>query len=293
MNNLTGLLAKAKQNPGCAPVRGHWFNIRLCPDLAAGELLNIGVGFVGVDGALSVRLLEKLDGLNCLYRGRLLAEDVAFLMRTLRTSLPKSASARELPSLPSPNLVYSTPQYVAGVSVDDILSELFEETVSLAKAGRLAESEAQKPSVDTKAARKLVFDQLKKRDAWADRYLAPEWDWVVEESGVQHVLDMPLRGVGRFGSVVSAGYRQFSTIELGLLRAESDLSVAQRLYPDERAGLFLLRPLDMGLFEFHNQQVDRLIDLLEWKARVRRIHLSVGREPEELANLILDWTDAA
>ena len=46
MSSIADRLQSVASVPPTPAVKGHWFNIRVCPDLALGELLNVGVGYV-------------------------------------------------------------------------------------------------------------------------------------------------------------------------------------------------------------------------------------------------------
>ena len=120
---------RKKAIPGPAPaVRAKWFNIRYIPDLATGEVLNIGVGLIDASGRVHAKLLTDFARLHCLYGARLDPEGLQFFMDLLRESL----SWPDVPPCsPSPNFVFSELKYAAGDSVEAILNDFYAMTVSL------------------------------------------------------------------------------------------------------------------------------------------------------------------
>lgn len=123
MNNLEKLLG---QNTERSLVKGEWFNIRWTPDIATGEKLNIGVGFVE-NGRVHSRLLSYFERVKCLYgeRGIYHAE--------LVTSIVGESLRQNKKSSPIPQITYDNSGYAQGFSVDEVLSSLFEQTVPLQK----------------------------------------------------------------------------------------------------------------------------------------------------------------
>ena len=61
MNGLEELFEKAAPKAG---IRGTWFTARWQPDIATGEALNRGVGFVSSDGDLTLKLLNEFSRLE-------------------------------------------------------------------------------------------------------------------------------------------------------------------------------------------------------------------------------------
>lgn len=292
MNITSRLIGRAEATALSGQVVGHWFNIRLCPDLATGELLNVGVGFIGPDGQLVTKLLDRFEGFQYLYRGRLAADDISFMMRTIRASLPRQLAPQQLPVTASPHVAYSDLKFASGDDAQSIVDGLYHETVTLARAGKLADgSKRVEPAVGTAAARKLVFAELRRLDHWADRFIFEEAEWLIQEEGGRRALDMPIRAADFFGNIISAGYRDKQTLELNLLKAEVDMSTAKRLFPRNRGGLFILRPEDRTLPERQQQDIDNVLDMVEWRSRLEKVHFILEREPKELAEQILAWAD--
>lgn len=108
-------------------LQGTWRNIRLIPDPGTGEILNVGVMFCDETGANHVRLLANFERLECLYGDRLDLEHLRFLFHVAQADWAKGS----VPCSPSPQLVLSEPKYASGDSVDEILEDLYGDTVTL------------------------------------------------------------------------------------------------------------------------------------------------------------------
>lgn len=287
--------AKAGISPEPPEVRGMWFNIRVVPDLATGETLNIGVGFVGQDSQLQCQWLDRFEAFDCLYRNRLSAENVRLLVQIVRASMPKELPGGQLPLLPSPHVVFSPLKFTSGESAEAILEDLFHETVTMAHVAPAKEEVEEKPdSMNTATVRKRVFDALFQLDPMAMRIVAETPEWPVPlttEDGRPRILDMPLRGPHRFGNVVSAWHRSKPSLELNMLRAEVDLDLAMRLYPQDLGGLFIMRPPSpqWGFREEHHRQIDNIIDDLNWRMQIHHLRFEVEDSDLRLAEHILEW----
>jgi hypothetical protein len=290
MNTYSRLLDQIDTPADAAPpVRGHWRNLRFTPDPASGETLNIGVVFQSADGDTHLRVLDDFRRLRCLYRQRFDPEHLRFLIRALHSGITAE-------TLPSPQLALSAPKLAAGNSVNELLDMLFAETVTLAGAiDDTEDSDEVADTLSTEQARQQVFDAMKRRDPWSVRMIAEDPTWHVADEDTPHTLDMPLRDVGCYGSILSAWYRDRSALELQLLRGTLDLGTAARLHPDQRGGLFILRP-PAGAARFsetHQRQIDNVIDMMAWRLRLQETQLDVADDADQLAEYVLAWGAAA
>ncbi|WP_439836022.1 hypothetical protein [Aeromonas caviae] len=97
MNNLEKLLGQSTDRN---LVKGEWFNIRWTPDLATGEKLNIGVGFVE-QGRVHSRLLSYFERVKCLYgeRGIYHAELVTSIVGESLRQNKKHHQSHKLPMI--------------------------------------------------------------------------------------------------------------------------------------------------------------------------------------------------
>lgn len=275
----------ARQVPAEYRIEGRWRNIRLKPDLATGEVLNVGVVVELPDGQIKYKLLEDAKRLACLY-GDEVEDPTRFLLSCLRKSL---ASGNMEP--PSPNIVFSDAKPVKGVDDDDVLAVLFDETVTLARQTSKQE-EIAFASMDTKKVRKLVFDAIKlKTGTDADRIIGQSETLSTRDGDKTRYLDIPLQGNFALGSVISGWYKSSISVERNLLRADVELSAARRLFNKDKIGLFLLRPGDGQIPQPAMAKLDNLIDTLDWRIRSQGLTLGVREDADALADDIAEWAE--
>lgn len=265
-------------------VSGQWFNIRYCPDLAGGELLNVGVGYVDArQKKVYARLIENLDAFRVLF-GEAFEEEVRFALDVVRSTLAK----RELEP-PLRSVIFSERRFAAGESEQELVDHLFEATVSLNEAKAIGAIKRE-VSQNNATVRKTVFDAIRlKADLRADRIIAPDPVYVVREGDRTYPLDIPLRSERLLGSLVSGGYRSKQPLENNLLRASLDLETAGRIFKQDKLGFFVMRSVEMvdGVI---GHVLDNVIDTIGWKLLKQGIHVGVEDTPERLADEILSWS---
>lgn len=250
-------------------VQGKWMNIRVRPDFASGELINVGVAFLHEE-AIHFQLIEDFAKAQRIY-GETAEDELRFLLSVLRTSL----SSGEL-SPPSPNVQLSDAKYAAGTSVDEVLTRLFSSSVSLVMppAPRRDQSVGKQSPRNNSWVRSLVLSDVKERlGINAAQVLPQEPAWLVKDSGHQYVLDMPIRTDTRVASLISTAFFQKETIELNFLRACLDLITARTLPRVEKADLFIYHPSEDGFWPSleKKRQSENVIDFYEWKLRRQKV----------------------
>lgn len=287
MNSIAERLQSIAAMPPAPPVTGHWFNIRICPDLALGELLNVGVGYIdSATQQIYTKVIDRFDRFRSLY-GEGFEDEIRVMLRIAQNTI--TGTSRESPS---PNIRFSDFKFAAGSSVDDILERLYEATIEVVSPVATMEAEAREATAGNDVVRKSVFDELKRiAGLSAEKILAAQPLYMVTENERSHALDIPLRGVSHLGSVVSAKYKTMQVIETNLLRASVDLETASRLFKQDHVGLFVLRPrLDPIAFtENRLTQIDNVIDTIGWKLHKQGVHVAVDEEPSVLAQDIVEW----
>ena len=265
-------------------VSGQWFNIRYCPDLAGGELLNIGVGYVDEQRRkVHARLIENLEAFRVLF-GESYEEEVRFALDVVKSALAN----REIES-PLRSVVFSERRFAAGENEQELLDRLFEATVSFneAKAVGVARREA---AQNNATVRKSVFDAIRlKVDLRADRIIAQEPIYLAREGDRTYPLDIPIRSDHLLGSLVSASYRTKQPLENNLLRASLDLETAARIFSQDRLGFFVMRSIET-LEASIGRALDDVIDTICWKLHKQGVHIGVEDTPDRLADEILSWS---
>lgn len=267
------------------PIKGKWFEIRLQPDLAADERLNIGVCFLDNRRKLHFKLLEETSAFSCLY-GRQAKEQFDFMIRAVRHSLEQSSWKP-----PSPQITFGPPRFAAGFSIQEILDSLYADIVTLARVKRKMRNEF--ASKDNEEIRHIVFEAMRDIDTLLANTLISggEIPLSIETDEGPHEVFLPIRKDARFGTIVSAVYKKHDQIDSNLKGAALDLSVALKAYPQNQAGLFVLRASD-GILRHGDAallQIDNVIDMTEWRAKKLGIRLTVEDTPNRLAQDILEW----
>lgn len=276
-------------------IKGKWFPIRLTPDLATGELLNIGVGFIDARRKLHVRMLDSARAFRCLY-GNAGLENFSFLLTVAREHFQRVGK----PESPSPHILIGPRAYAAGGSVDEILDQLFHTMVTL---GGMEEEEVEATNVetmDTPKLRKLVFRMAKKYSPTIfNRMFRDQPISLDDASGQPHALDLPLwasdpelfRDGPRYGTIVSAHfrspvYRGFN-LDGGCMNLWNTRSIIQN---SGRGGFLILRPSEgtQGFDQSLINDIDNEIDRVVWPfLKMKNMLVEVSSDPETIADYAL------
>lgn len=287
---MKALLEEARQQAHARQVvKGEWYKVILTPDLHSGDSFNVGIA-VKEKNALHSRFMAHFDRLRCLY-GNEIEEHTRFLLQVLRNHLSDSNS---LHTPPSPNIRFEGPFYASGESVGEILDDLFSTIVPI---GRAPESSSQRlesafRAINNTKARTLVYEQL-------DHLMGLDSHRIIAESesleiqtpqGIRR-LDVPLRPLNHYGSIISACYKSKQTIEKYLIKAHLELQTAQRLRPAKgKNGLFILRPSqDMRLTIAEQEALDSVLEEILWKIRSENYFIGTEDDPAKLAEEVAAW----
>jgi hypothetical protein len=293
MNNakISGLFDDAA--PMRSPtVTGKWFPIRLSPDLATGELFNIGVAFVEggkKGGRIHVKMLESARSFKCLF-GASGVENVTFLINVVAEHLRQT---RDLVS-PSPQVSFGPMAFASGDSVDQILARLYATMVTLRHHNDDALEELSPYSISSQEARRNVIQELYWADPAAAKSLVREKPLEFKAHGGRTMaLDVPLRKPRRFGTIASAHYRKEVYVSNNLNTAMRDMLITRDHLDDECevGGIFILRaPTDE---RYYTESWQRWIDEEVEKVRETLFRTSIsvreGASFGELRDEIRAW----
>lgn len=266
------LIADHESSPRKQNVTGKWFEIRLSPDLVSGEILNIGVGFIRArTHEFSFRLLESSAPFGCLYgpRGR---EQFGFLLGVAREAFASHGASAKI----SPHLSFGEARSVQGESVEQILGDLYQMTVTLARRAAqlddlLTPAERRAPK-STETLRKRVRRAFK---ATYDKKLSTVWrdtPVAVTADDIRHSIDMQiwveesLLNPRCFGSIVSVCYNNGHYRKGFLTGAYHSLTIARaEMDAKGKGGIFILRP-EHGEYSDHtiHDEIDNEIDNATW-----------------------------
>ncbi|PIT23601.1 hypothetical protein [Snodgrassella communis] len=104
-------------------IAAKWFVIKFSPDLATGELLNIGVGII-YNKQVFTKIIPNTKPFELLY-GDHVKENLSFLLDLLKSSTDSLLALNSV----SPHVSISSLKFVAGDSVDDMLDRLYKSMI--------------------------------------------------------------------------------------------------------------------------------------------------------------------
>lgn len=300
MTNTARLYQKVKSSASSAErnaVRGQWFNIRVQPDLFSGEQFNVGVGFVDHNGTVHSRFTDDLSRLHCLYDDRVDLEEIGFLVDMAASQYDRSTFSDVAEKPFSPQILLGEMSYASGSSIQSILGDFFDETISLvAHKDDVKKRKGRFHSSSNEVVRDEVFTWMREHhQPVAQRIIPANPNFRIRtqdgNAAQEHLVELPLRTPGRVaGSIVSAFCKTPQTAELRILQAAINLNTAIRHLEGENCGLFILRPGDdSGLPRSILARFDDLIDESVWKLRDAGVFVGVETTIPRLGKEIVDW----
>lgn len=272
-----------------APVTGEWFPIRLMPNIATGEIFNVGVALRTPDGQTHLRLIDNARPFKCLYGHRGL-ENFSFLLTAFRQSVDTDGRLDQ----PFPQIRYGEKSFAAGDSVNQILDNLYETMISL-QCDESEEEAAEKIyTVSTERIQKRVFGMIKKERPQAYDRVFRATPVILEDQNHHPLrLELPIwnehpnmfkAGGPRFGTIVSAHYRDPVHRHYNLDGGALNMVNAAMLLDGKRAhgGIFILRPAEgsAGYSPFLMVDIENDIDRATW-ALQRRRNVTITVSPDE------------
>ena len=277
--------ADLAEPPVSHALHGEWFVIRVSPDLATGEMLNIGV-CVRIGGKTHTKILPNATPFFKLY-GKSGRENMLFLFDLLRKQEDWTRPV-------SPQVSMSRPMPVSGNSIDEILDRLYRDMVILDMLKD--QSPNRDYGISTEKLRSKIFSYLKKENedfanaVWRGGNNPVHIKTSIGNKVLAHIQlwipsDMARKQM-RFASFVSVDYQRPIFPELHLLQAGQDIEVAHKAFKNtpRKAALFIYRP--DNLTEFDNQ-----IDITTWLLRKNlgsdKIDVEVESNTENLRKMAL------
>jgi len=245
-------------------VSGKWFEIRLTPDLATGELLNIGVGFIRArTREFYFRLLDSAAPFGCLYgpKGK---EQYGFLLAVAREALAAHGPSASI----SPQITFGQRRFAQGNSVEEILDSMYRAVVTLARrvditAETLTPMERHAPR-STETIRKRIRRAFRANDPkgftsyWRDAPVIVPADDRSRPIDMQIWQDEGLFTPRCFATIVSTCYRDRHYRAAFLNTAYHDLTIARAFIKAGRGkgAIFILRPDAGDLLEKIDDEID-------------------------------------
>lgn len=249
-DNIFSKLSALAKPITAAKIKAKWSVLRINPDLATGELLNVGV-CVLYKKKVYVKLLPNAKPFELLYGGNG-KENFSFLLNIIRQFMQTATSLSNIKI--SPQVSISASQFVAGDSLDEILNRLYASMVTL--DGICSQKQNHKTSnISTETFRNKIQQSLTLNNEdyvkriWHNNdnpILIPD-EWGERNTITDVQLLVPADCVNskvRFASFVSVDYQNLDFAQLYLLQAEQGVQCAAASISkiEKEAALFVYRP---------------------------------------------------
>lgn len=273
------------------PVTGRWFAIKFIPDLFAADNISIGVALINSEGIIRTRFAENYSRLRCFYDDSLNIADVEFLAELLEEGLSGLHESEFSKRNFGPSVSFTQPTYAAGRTETDIIDSLFRTAVPIARPRQDAGGKKQRIRFESESTiRSRIGKCLHERyKNVAPNFHAQGRYYAIDEQ--QHKLKLHLRNEGKAaGYVASALIADPVNAELRVLRGVDALRTLKHIVPEERCGLFVIRP--GGRHGVQEQTLTRMDDLMEglrWRLENDGIDLRDADAPDLMADQIADW----
>lgn len=264
------------------------------PNLATGELFNVGVGFIPdkktkVAPQIHTKLLTSAKSFRCMY-GNTGVENFTFLLTILADFFRNSTELKS----PSPHIIFGEKSFARGHSPQEIVERTFTSMVSLRLHHDEQIEDRSPDSISNIEARDAVWGELYHLNTpLASSIIKKQKTIITSHSGHAMSIDIPLRQERRFGTIASAYYRQDVYISNNLNCAMRDMMIAKdHAQADEIGGIFILRaPTDERYFtESWQRRIDDEIARLRESLFNTKIHIREGSSIREVANEVIAWT---
>ena len=271
---------------------GAWTTIEFQPDAFVPQRFTVGVAVQSPGGRLHFKLLDDFKKFECVYQGRLPQRSVREILvhaeRTLRMAVQARTQIPEV-RFETNCLSLATMSYTSGEDQESTAERLFEELVVMARQDKKQLKDFE--SIDTPQARRLINAELK-RIAQMDyeKIVSPsEQGVLLDHEGQMHFLDLNLLTTKACGSVTSAVYKSYQSVEVNLLKTSRDLTTYSRMRDMDNIGLFLLLP-EQGLLDTREyKRITEVIDEHEWKLERDGFKVVSLDSPAMLATEIYEW----
>ncbi|MGF1748245.1 hypothetical protein [Vibrio cionasavignyae] len=265
-------------------IEGSWFSIQWSPDIGAGELHNIGVGFRSTDGALNVRMLDYFDRIECLYSKEAIFH-VQLACDVAQESILTTGSTENI----SPQIQCHHKGFAQGKSESEILKKLYNSVVSLGHKKRIRAS----ASTFTTINRDNFYTSLKGK-----LQVNLELDYIkhvpenpyhnVKDGNFSHKLYLPFRKEQGNATLVSAAYTNDQRVKCNLYDGSRDIDIAIEQLKSKNNAIFLIAPGD-GLDVSKRTIIENDIDKFTWLMSRHNVHIDCETDEDILADRITDW----
>ena len=295
--DLSGLL---RDNPEQPTVKGRWFPIRLSPDLATGEILNVGIGFIDTDNQLHTKILNSTTPFRKLY-GSAGASNFSFLLALLREHFARIETAEQMMVL-SPHIHYGEQYYASGDSVNDVLDQMYDTMVTIGRLSEEDESADKKASYGTDKLTQKVLRTIREQYSSIYDHIHQPKPIVFNEHNL--VLDVPLfvrnghfnQEHASFGVLCSVAYKAPNSRESELAKSfmtaiqASTVLDAQNISNEPCVGIYRPNKKDQPwLTDADITLIDNSLDAYIWSIKKQKaVHVEVEDDTLKLTQRLVE-----
>lgn len=300
MNWRAALSTEGKPRP--YRVSGKFQVIKFMPNLVAQEIFNIGIVFIDDQNKRHIRMLNNAKAFECLY-GKAGAAQVQNML-TYANDVTKELG--ESASLASPHLSYSDPLITQGLTIDQILSSLYDEYINLV-CNREAAT-AKRGAINTDHLRKKIFYSLRKINPRGYNDILHENPIIVERKDEKIELNLPIWKYDKlfkdsfFATIISAdfipeAYLGYNLDTLGAMNLQAACEIQGS---ESRAGFFIYCPnpdttdIDEADYLRITTHINKTLKNVEYVASRTNTILDykVSEKLETLYDAVLNFTSA-
>lgn len=268
-------------------IRGQWWPVRFCADLAANEHFNVGVLLQTNDGTHHIRLLNHFQRLECLYDKRISEQDLTQLIDDAEAAF--EAEGSDAVSKLGPHISLGKPLYAAGEDVQSIVDTFYDTIVTLARPKKRGPKQPFGHISATKV-RNQVLDRMRQDLALRADIFIQKQPLELEIGQEKLAVDLPLVGCDALGAIASAYYKSPTLIANHIMSAVSDLSLAKQYTNRSQTTLSILIPGDnTGMNAKETKDVTREIRNQLDRSRALNITILKGTSIAEVAQATTDW----
>jgi hypothetical protein len=283
-------------------VSGKWAEIQLLPDLATGEVLNIGVCFKRNRAQeFLYKLAPNLGPLSCLF-GNESTEQFKFLLEAANEHLTRYGDSEPF----SPHVRIGRYRPASGLSEEEILDSQFERMVTIARSnhGQLQSQRTETEHVKntaTKGVQKRVKRALQKESSQLFERVWQDEPFTVldKKKNISETLNFQIWDPNdsfdspKSACIGSAWYTSEEHREFFLANSFRSISIAKNLEKSHNSKMmvFLLKPDSNSDFtKSVLSEIQRSVD--KWAIPLKREHqveLHTEAEPERLTRAVLSF----
>lgn len=285
---MLGLEELLDQQKPTAGVSGRWFTAQWMPDPAAGERLNIGVGFITDDGERLFQFADDFTRLKCLYD----QSAVFHAQLACRFAEEFAYSDDFAADRPYANIFFEERGFAQGADLNQIVNRLFRETVTLAREHRTSRKREFVPVPRMQAYTRLKSQLRKRLQANFQKYV-PEDPYVrVADQFGDEKLYLPFRRDNGIATLATAAYADSHRVKANLFEGYRAVETAMHHGLGRDAAVFLVLPGD-NLRPDVKTSVENEIDNFYSFLRRHHIRMESHQNIDSLGEEIAEWCSAA